>query len=432
MTHQLSNQVSSAIYDDADSGDEKVDFDDIIDIDEKKKADTQGDIASDLKELDEMVEEFSAMTEEAREFAFSQLIKALGDHDKTEMVAYVEAIREFIEEKNADKMPHDEKSAPLVSERGVWYLSYTTQGQCVIYFSNKTNQSSPGLSDDNIETEFDIDFEEDTGDAAPEQLNQSPPEPTDDNGSDIDIDGEADLDFEEDENAGDKTEFDFEIFEDDDENADNNEGSNNDAVGEMDEEAIQQALHETMKKYYTMPKKEREESFAKVIQMLGDDTKVINELKELMKEYEEKEQSAETQEGEVHEGDVLSAEAGDEFNNAMQELVDEFVLMPEEEREERFAEILENLGDNAEAVAYVQQLMELVRDTREFLTMTDEEREDRFANIIESLGDDTEAIEYVQSLMETVRNKKISMETLVSSCAIRNNIYLHCSLTKWK
>lgn len=135
MTHQLLNQVSSAIHNDADSGDEKVVFDDIIDIDEKKKADTQGDIASDLKELDEMVEEFSAMTEEAREFAFSQLIKALGDHDKTEMVAYVEAIREYIEEKNADKMPYDEKSAPLVSERGVRYLSYTTQSHmCDIFF----------------------------------------------------------------------------------------------------------------------------------------------------------------------------------------------------------------------------------------------------------------------------------------------------------
>jgi hypothetical protein len=171
----------------------------------------------------------------------------------------------------------------------------------VIYFSNKTNQLSPGLSDDNIETEqdheLDLDFEEDTGDAAPEQLNESPPESTDDNGSETDIDGEADLDFEEDQNAGDKAEFDFEIFEDEDENTDNNEGSSNDAVGEMDEEAVQQALHETMKKYYAMPKKEREESFAKVIQMLGDDTKVINQLKELMKEYEEKEQSAETQEG---------------------------------------------------------------------------------------------------------------------------------------
>lgn len=58
--------------------------------------------------------------------------------------------------------------------------------------------------------------------------------------------------------------------------------------------------------------------------------------------------------------------------------------------------------------------MDVVRNMKEFLVMTEQEREDRFAGIIESLGDDTEAIEYVQSVMETVRNKKISVESLVS------------------
>jgi hypothetical protein len=102
-------QISSDIHGKRGSDDVKSHFDFGFD----ENIENQGDIATDLKELEEMIEEFSSMSEESREFAFGQLIKALGDD--TEMIKYVKAIKKYV---NADK--NDETAAAAsVSERSV-------------------------------------------------------------------------------------------------------------------------------------------------------------------------------------------------------------------------------------------------------------------------------------------------------------------------
>lgn len=397
-------QISSDIHGNGGSGNDKSHFD----FDEN--TDNQGDIASDIKELEEMIEEISAMSEESREFALGELIKALGDN--TELISFVQMVKKYVEMKDADKIDETATATSVSDKCEVGSGIISRDLLCAI--SNITKQPRPApISETVKDEELDLDFEKETGDDAAEELNQPPSAPVDGSDSETDIDGELELDFDHDQNAGDD-DFDFEIFDDEEEDSSgSNVGTDTVASNEMDEEQIQQALHETMKRYYTMPKAERQDAFAKVIQMLGDDTKLINELKQLMKEYDEKEQSAEPQASNAN-----VDEPDDDFKQAMQEAIEEFLIMSEDEREDRFAEIIESLSGNEEAIAYVKHVMDVVRNMKEFLEMTEQEREDRFAEIIDSLGDDTEAIKYVQSVMEAVRNKKISMESLVSLNAI--------------
>lgn len=127
---------------------------------------------------------------------------------------------------------------------------------------------------------------------------------------------------------------------------------------------MKQALRQSMKKYFAMPTEQREASFSKVIEMLGDDTDTIEELNQLKKEFEEELNADKTQTQAT--GDVGAADDVDEtveidvFKQLFQEALKEFSTMSEDEREERFAQIIESL-DDPEAIADVQNLMEALK-----------------------------------------------------------------------